>query len=290
MSDSEQIERLLDLAEAALEGQDPETALELADQAAALEPDNAGALILGAEALRDLQEPELAEQRFRHTIKLYPDHSTAWAGLGILLFDQFVFDHARHCFARAIRADNTNPSAYWGRALLREFDNDLEGARRDYRRANANGGDTWPVPIPLGDEDLVALLEAAAAHLHPEVASYLTQVSVLIQELPDESTCYEYDPPAPPGELLGHFVAGRGSIADGEPWSNLPPALVLYRRNLERAAHDVSSLVHDLCSSLLRDVGDYLGVPESELFMLATASVTSIEPEQEPSTALDDPS
>jgi predicted Zn-dependent protease with MMP-like domain len=51
-----------------------------------------------------------------------------------------------------------------------------------------------------------------------------------------------------------------------DPWSHFPSSIVLYQRNLERAARDRRELVEEIRATLLHEVGHFLGLDEEELW------------------------
>jgi predicted Zn-dependent protease with MMP-like domain len=260
------VDDLLDDAESALEMGDADRALALCRAALARDPDHAGARFLGAESYRQLRDLDTAEQWYRAVVHRDPEHGPSWSGLAAVLFDLLRFDDARTTCLRAIRADEGNAEAYYLRAMLRERRHDIAGARRDFRRAQAFDPGRFPMPVPLDDATVEAVVTEALLALHPTIRAYLNQVAILLEEVPDEELCQSYDPPAPPGEILGYFSGV--SLADrsmDNPWSNLPSAIVLFRRNLERIAWDRQALVEELRITVFHEVGHFLGLDEDDL-------------------------
>ncbi|MEZ4323159.1 MAG: metallopeptidase family protein [Myxococcota bacterium] len=260
------LDDLLDLAEDALDRGDPGASLQLCQQILQRTPDHAGARFLGAESLRDLGDLDGAEDWYRDVIRYTPDHSSSWSGLGAVLFDQLRFEDARIATLRAIREDDGNPEAFYWRAMLRERRGDIRGARRDFRRARNLDPVRFPMPVPLDDSTVEAVVTEALLALHPTIRAYLAQVAILLEDVPDIDLCLQYDPPAPPGEILGYF-SGM-SLMDRSienPWSNLPSAIVLFRRNLERIAWDRTRLLEELRITVFHEVGHFLGLDEDDL-------------------------
>lgn len=259
-------ERLLDLAEQALDQGDVEQALDLCREVLEGDPRHAGALFVSADAERSLGDLERAELAYRAVTQITPDHSPAWSGIASVQFDQLRFDEARASALRAIRCDPANAEGYFVRAMLRERRGDLAGAERDYVRAARLDPDGYPRPERLSDAMITAVVEEAKAELHPSVRNYLEQVAFLVEEVPSEDLCREFDPPALPGELLGFFSGSALSDRTGDdPWSQLPSTIVLYRRNLERIAWDRRHLVEELRITVLHEVGHFLGLGEDDL-------------------------
>ncbi|MEZ4241358.1 MAG: metallopeptidase family protein [Myxococcota bacterium] len=259
-------ERLLDEAEDALDDGDAERALELCRDVLQEQPRHAGALFVAAEAERLLGDLSRAEQGYRTVTQVDPEYSPAWSGLAGTLFDLLRFEEARVAALRALRADPQNPEAAMVRGMLRERRGDHRGARRDFHRAARLDPDGYPLPVPLSDAMVAAVVEDAKRAMHPSVRSYLEQVAFVVEEVPSEELCREFDPPALPGELLGVFSGAALSERSGDdPWAQLPSTIVLFRRNLERLAHDRDHLVEELRITVLHEVGHFLGLDEDDL-------------------------
>jgi len=261
-----ELDDLLDLAEDALDRGDPGSALSLCDQVLQAVPEHPGALFLVAEAYRELRELDEAEIGYRRVLQHTPEHAPSWSALGTVHFDRLEFEPARSCLFRAIRLDPTLAEPYYWRALLRERRGDHRGAARDYRRATRLDPDLYPMPVELTDAMVEAVVEDALREMHPSILAYLSQVPILLEEVPAEEVCFDFDPPAPPGEILGYFSGyslQERSLDD--PWSHLPSAIVLYRRNLMRMASDRQNLVEELRVTVFHEVGHYLGLDEGDL-------------------------
>lgn len=260
------VERLLDMAEDALDIGDARSAFDLCQQALELTPDHAGATFLCAESLRDLGELFDAETAYRRVIHLTPDHSPSWSALATVLFDQLRMNEAQNCVLRAIRLDPGNPEAYYSRALIRERTADHRGAKRDYMRAGRLDPIQYPPPQILDDATVDAVVEEALLALHPSIRSYLENVAILLEDVPTEELCFQYHPPAPPSEILGYFagVSLRDRSIEN-PWSTLPSAIVLFRKNLERIAWDRERMIEELRITVFHEVGHFLGLDEADL-------------------------
>ena len=259
------LERRLDLASEALERGDPLTTLDVCAQILADHPTQIDALFLQATACADLGDLVTAEEQFRAIAHANPEHSQAWSSLACILFDQFRHDESYNACLRAIRASSLNPEAYYARALLRERELDFDGAHRDYQRAHRIDGHEFPPPMTFSDLEMQALVEETVAEMHPSIRTYLGQVPILVEEIPAEDLCLQYDPPAAPSEILGYFAGTP--LPDRcleEPWSNLPAAVVLFRRNIARMSPQRALLIDDLRATVFREVGYFLGLSEED--------------------------
>jgi predicted Zn-dependent protease with MMP-like domain len=260
------VDRILDLAEAALDEGNPGATLELCEQVLTSMPRHPGALFLSAEALRELGAWVEAELGYRRVLSLTPDHSPSWSALASLFFDQLRFEECRSAAYRALRLDVDNPEACYTRAMLRERQGDHDGALRDYIRASRADPVTWPLPVPLPDAIVESVVEEALRALHPSIRAYLANVALILEDTPAEEVCFAYEPPAPPGEILGFFSGV--SLVDRsieDPWTNLPSAIVLFRCNLQRLAWDPDKLVEELRITVFHEVGHFLGLDEADL-------------------------
>ncbi|MCB9664182.1 MAG: tetratricopeptide repeat protein [Alphaproteobacteria bacterium] len=250
---------LLAEAETALVEGRPEATLELVREILERQPNHAGAMFLEAEALRDLREATEAEARYRRVLHAEPQNADAWSGLGSAMVDQGLFDEAGACFARALRCRPDHADATYGRAMVRERRGDAAGARRDYLRAWRLSS-RYPLPRRLEDAEVRALLLEAAEEADPAVAAWLRAAPVVILDTPDLSTCEAYDPPASPVELIGHVPLSLLPEGAGpQPWTLAAPPVLLFRRNLERYAHDRAQVVEALRDGVVAHAGTWLG-------------------------------
>lgn len=252
-------EELLDQAEEALDQGDADTALELCRRVLSTEPRHPGALFVAADAERALGDLERAEAGYRSVTYVAPDHAPAWSALASVLFDMLRFEEARIAALRALRADPLNAEAAWVRGMLRERRGDLRGADRDFLRAAHSEPEAYAPPHPLSDAMLTAVVDEAKRTLHPTIQTYLEQVTFVVEDVPSEELCREFEPPAFPGDVLGFFSGGS------DEWAPLPPTITLFRRNLERFAHDRENLIEELRITVFHEVGHFLGLDEDDL-------------------------
>jgi len=231
-----------------------------------VDPSHIGATFLAGEAYRYLRFLSEAEHYYRRALQLKLNHSPSWSALATVLFDQLRFDEALTCINRSVRIDPCNSEAYFIRGMLRERRQDDAGAERDFLRAFRLEPDIYPMRVALSNSAIFSLLGEAMEHAHPTIKSYLSNVPIVVEEIPSADICLLYDPPAPPSEIVGHFCGTRLLDRNLEnPWSCLPSTLVLYRRNMERIAGDKERILHDLQMTLFYEVGEFLGLEDEEM-------------------------
>lgn len=258
--------QLLEHAELALEGGDIQAAMEICSRALVADPRDDDALYLLGECQRELGQYEKALESWRRCVLQQPRRADAWAALGATFLQLLQMEEARRALNRAVREDPSNPDPWFDRGLLRERRKDFDGADRDFARAARLAPEDFPFPLTLTDAELEDAVEEAVDKLHPSLQDYLTNVAILVEEVPSDELLNQFDPPASPTEVLGYF-SGH-SLLDrsmNDPWSQLPSAIVLFRRNLQRFARDHQQLVEEVKTTIYHEVGHFLGLDEEDL-------------------------
>jgi len=266
----EPYEALLNAAEMAIAEGRFEDAESVCRAVLASSPRHTEAHYLLGEALRDQGRLEEAEGAYRfialNAVAKPLLLSSAWSGLAAVLTNLLRWEEARKAANRALREAPHNPEAAWVRGVLRERRGDLAGASRDFLRAWRIDPDGYPLPVPLDDPTVERVVHECLMELHPTLRAYLSNVAIVLEEVPSDELLRQFDPPAYPTQLLGFFSGA--SLMDRsvfDPWSNLPGAIVLFRRNLERFAHDRQGLLEELRITLFHEVGHFLGLDEGDL-------------------------
>ena len=266
MTDRSAIETLLDQAEAALEEGDAETSLRLCDAVERQSPGHPGAAFVRGDALRTLGQLETAADAYEQAALARSDHTMSWSALALARYELLELEAASRAASRALREDPRNAEAWWVRSLLREWANDSAGALRARLHARWLNPQDFPLPPTLNDEEIEDIVSSCIEALHPRIQEYLASVAILLDDQPEESLLRRYDPPMSPLELLGHFsgysLMGR-SLED--PWSHIPPSIVLFRRNLERYAAHREELIEQLRITVFHEIGHFLGLDEDEV-------------------------
>ena len=260
------IDALLDAAEEALEQGSPADCITLCAQVLESDPHHPGAWFVRGDALRMLGLLPDAARAYHNAAMARPDHASSWASYALTSLDLRNLEEARRASSRAIREDAANPEGWWVRGLIAEWSGDLPGARRAQAQARWLDPMTYPLPLELTDEDVEDLVQEALLELHPAIRGYLTNVAILLEDMPRDEDLDAYDPPISPLELLGCFSGPSLMERNTEdPWSQLPPTIVLYRRNIARKAVDRDELVYQLQVTLFHEIGHFLGLSEQDL-------------------------
>jgi predicted Zn-dependent protease with MMP-like domain len=259
-------------ASAALQEGDAERALELARQgarAARREGDDllaADLRWLEGAALLELEEGLAALAALDEALRLAPGHLDALLERADALFQLCRFDAAL-ASAQAI-ADGAPREARAQQllGLLAERRGDVREAERAFARARKLDPEAYPKHPVLSKKEFDAAVERALAEIPEQVRRYLSNVPITVEELPSDDDLLDSDPPLPP-TILGIFRgAPYGEKLSSNPWSHLPSSIVLYQRNLERASDDREELEEEIATTLVHEVGHFLGLDEEELW------------------------
>jgi len=257
---------IIDSIYEALDGGQPEQALELARR----ELDSADAAdpvlnFLAAAALFELDRPAQAAVELRHAVELDPDDAEFRAALALALFLSCDFQAAEAESAQALAADDGSPDALHVHALLLERKGLEDEAEEHFTRAAEIDPDGFPAPRRLSREEFEGEIERAAQLLDESFRKHLDEAVVTVESLPSEEILREETPPLDP-ELLGLFVGvSLAEQSQFSPGGELPPRILLFQRNLERAFPEPQELRTQIARTLHHELGHYLGFDEDGL-------------------------
>jgi predicted Zn-dependent protease with MMP-like domain len=174
-------------------------------------------------------EPEAARDRLQTLTKSEPEMADAWYTLGVA--------------AEALQ-DDAGMRAAWKRAW----------------RLDAASGDDDAV-ARLEESEVLAIVEQALGELPEKARRLLVDVPIILADLPAESDVEAgLDP-----RMLGLFNGTpypETSNVGGQPGLT---QIVLFRRNLERAAASEEDLREEIRTTLLHETGHFFGMDEAEL-------------------------
>ncbi|HSW64378.1 MAG TPA: metallopeptidase family protein [Dissulfurispiraceae bacterium] len=119
------------------------------------------------------------------------------------------------------------------------------------------------VRVPREQFELLA--EKALADIPRRYRKLFRNVSILVQDLPDEEDVRLTGVPA--GQLLGLFKGV--SILEEDSFFAVPPplpnAIYLYQKNIESICRTEAELIREIRMTLLHEVGHYFGMTEEDL-------------------------
>lgn len=260
--DLEPLEAIYD----ALDAGETEEALRLARTAIAAGGEHDPVLhFLSGVALLELDEPESAARDLARACELDPDDAESRAYLAEAHFRCCRFDDAEREARAAARADDGLPHAHWMLGLCLERGGLLDDAEREFRHAARLDPDGFCPPVRFSKEEFERHLREAIDALPERFRRHLEEVTVTVDDLPSLSVLTADEPALDP-ELLGLFVGvPRSEHSVFSAGGELPPRILLFKRNLERVARDEAELLDEIGVTLRHELAHYLGLEEDEI-------------------------
>ncbi|MBN2360012.1 MAG: metallopeptidase family protein [Deltaproteobacteria bacterium] len=221
--------------------------------------------LMYADACLRLQQPKAAlaaAERAAAAVPEAPDphHLQAQA-----LFDLLRFDDALDAVARAIDRDPRFAAAYHLRGEILTFVDDGAAARKAFERARRLDPEAFFEPPRIDEGEFERIVAEAIDALPPQVADYLHNVAVVVEARPSVELLRASDPPLTPA-CLGMFDGTpRPDERTDDPWSQLPRAVRLFRDNILLQCRDRADVVEVVSTTLLHEVGHFLGLDEEDL-------------------------
>lgn len=185
--------------------------------------------------------------------------------LAVAQFEALQFDECRALLTSLPPGARDEGRVHHYLGLLDERAGRLEQAEAHFADARRADPDEFPPGVRLSRAEFDAAVERALESLPPRITSYLDNVPLLVEDLPSLDDLAGEPPLSPlslgmfrgtPGRERSHF----------DPWSNLPSSIVLFQKNLERYASSREELLEEIETTVLHEVGHYLGWDEDDLY------------------------
>ncbi|MGC9983368.1 MAG: metallopeptidase family protein [Polyangia bacterium] len=170
-------------------------------------------------------------------------------------------DEATRRFQAMVDADGRDADAWHGLGLCAEARDDEAGKRQAWLRVLALDAEKPLAASLLSEVQMAEVAEATLRELPRRVRELIAHVPILIVDLPARD---EVDQGLDP-RLLGMFAGSPysdPSMMGGQPQLT---QILLFRKNLERAAHSVEELREQIRITLLHETGHFFGMSEEDL-------------------------
>ena len=221
-------------------------------------------VLVAAMAENDLGRSQLALPHAERAAALLPDDADAAYERGVALYELCRFDDAEKAFSRALSLAPDDPWSLHQLGLVAERRGDAPRAAKLLARAHELSPEEFPREVAVDEEAFRREVKAAIAGLPEQERRALAGVPVEIQDLPEADDLLAVDPPLSPS-ILGLF---RGPAEDEPCTAADGPrcrAIVFYRKNLLRFAHDRDELVRQVRVTLLHELGHLHGEDDEQL-------------------------
>jgi tetratricopeptide (TPR) repeat protein len=177
---------------------------------------------------------------------------------GVALFELCRFDAAK---AELGKLANEEPDA-WAEhylGLIAERSQDEMAAEAHFSRATRLDPDAFKATASAPVSLFQRVVQDEVAKLPPDIKAGLARANFEVTDLPQVSDLVATDPPLSPG-ILGLFrPPAETAPADAKA------TIVLYRRNLARAAHSDEELHREVRDTLMHEVGHLNGEDDEQL-------------------------
>ena len=268
VDDSEMMHDVDAIADA-LDGEHPEIALDLA-VAAMRRSDEPDPLLhyFAGRALLDLDRPTAALAHLDRAVRIDPDDLDYRTDLAHALFRCCRFEEATATLAPALESAPNRAESHELRALLFEREGRFDEADRHFALASRLDPPRFPVPTRLSPAAFEREVVAAGERLPEPFHRHLAEVAVTVDDVPGLDVLRssgEAGEPFEPAETLGLFVGVPITERSFDGAGELPPRILLFRRNLERFAAGEGDLREQIAITLYHELGHYLGMEEDDL-------------------------
>jgi Flp pilus assembly protein TadD len=214
--------------------------------------------LLQAMALDDLGRPADALAAATKALEYEPKDREARREKGVALFELCRFDQAK---TELSRLANEIPDA-WAEhylGLIAERAHDDVAAAAHFARAHKLDPDAFKPTAQAARSVFQKIVQEELEKLPPGVKAGLARANFEVSDLPEVSDLIATDPPLSPG-ILGLFRPPPESAP-----SDARPTILLYRRNLSRAAHNDDELRREVRDTLMHEVGHLNGEDDEQL-------------------------
>jgi predicted Zn-dependent protease with MMP-like domain/Tfp pilus assembly protein PilF len=221
--------------------------------------------VLQGIALNQAGEPAGALAALDAALKLEPSSLEAKLERACALYELCRFDDAEGAFRQVLKQGPGEPWAHHHLGLIAERRGKRDEAERHFAEARELSPEEFPEPVVLADAEFEALVEAAIREIPEEFRDKLDNLRITVEPLPDVEDLLAESPPLSPG-LLGLFHGtplGERSVANAA--DHATARVVLFQRNLERAARTREELADQVRITVLHELGHLVGLDEEDL-------------------------
>jgi Flp pilus assembly protein TadD/predicted Zn-dependent protease with MMP-like domain len=214
--------------------------------------------LLQAMALDDLGRPADALVASTRALDYDGRDREARREKGVALFELCRFDQAK---SELSRLANEVPDA-WAEhylGLIAERAGDDVAAAAHFARARNLDPDAFKPTAQAPRSVFQKIVQEELEKLPPAIKAGLARAHFEVKDLPEVSDLVATDPPLSPG-ILGLFRPPPESAA-----TDARPTILLYRRNLSRAAHNDDELRREVRDTLMHEVGHLNGEDDEQL-------------------------
>ncbi|MBX7114728.1 MAG: metallopeptidase family protein [Myxococcaceae bacterium] len=229
----------------------------------ASQTEKADALTLQAVAFNQLGAFADALTAADRALALVPAAVPARIEQAMALFELARFPAAAQVLEQLERDAPQEAWVHFALGLLAERRGDEPAAQRCFARAATLAPADFPLAVRIDEQEFDAVINDAIADL-PEMASqHLDKVVICAEPFPSDDDLQDGDlSPTVLGFFRGVPVGARSISSSSD---HAPASIVLFQRNLERAAKTRAELIEQIAITVAHEVGHLLGLDEDDL-------------------------
>ena len=214
--------------------------------------------LLQAMALDDLGRPGDALAAANRALENDAKDREARREKGVALFELCHFDQSRVELSK-LASEEPDAWAEHYLGLIAERAQDDAAAAAHFARAQKLDPDAFKAAAAAPTSAFQKIVQEEVDKLPPDVKKGLAHANFAVEDLPEVGDLVATDPPLSPG-ILGLF---RPPAETASPEAR--PTILLYRRNLSRAAHTDDELHREVRDTLIHEVGHLNGEDDEQL-------------------------
>lgn len=253
------------MAEAHLALDNAEEAVTVCDELLRKNPDNLDARYCLAEALLELGAANQAADLYESIVDEQPENVGALLGLGVALYEGCQFELAKQSLQEALELEPELADAWFHLGLVEEWLGKPTEAQKHFKKAHRLDEAAYPVPLKISDKELDGLAREVLQGLPERFREALKNVVISVEDKPSLVELKASDPPLSPnlwGLFRGQTVAEQNGTGGS---GTLPSEIVLFKTNLQRGVSSREELIEEVKTTLLHEIGHFLGMDEEEV-------------------------
>lgn len=194
-----------------------------------------------------------------------PGDPESQAGLAEIAFESWSFAEAEQLAREALSFDSEAARAHFVLAMCAERKQDDRESQRHYRIAAQQDPQRFPQPARLSRDEFEAVVQEALGLLPPPVQELMSDVAVVVDDVPAEELREGPDSDHLGPSLLGLFEGTPPLDLPHDALPELPPRITLFQRNIERIVENRDDLREEIARTVLHEVGHLVGMSEEDL-------------------------
>jgi predicted Zn-dependent protease with MMP-like domain/Flp pilus assembly protein TadD len=215
--------------------------------------------------LGQLGEPAEALTALDAALKLVPSSLEVKLERACALYELCRFDEAETAFRDVVKQGPEEPWAHQHLGLIAERRGRTAEAARHFAEARSLSPEEFPEPVSVTEAEFEAMVEAALREIPGDFRAKLPNLRFTVEPLPATDDLLAESPPLSPS-LLGLFQGTPlGERSVGSAADHATARVVLFQRNLERAARTRDELAEQVRVTVLHELGHLVGLDEDDL-------------------------